>query len=532
VIAPSEVPADVVVVGAGIAGLSAALHLAERGLPPLMLEAEPRYVGGRAAGGDVVELDGWRFRGDHGVHAIWSPYRNLQAMLARHAIRPVLVPAQEEDWVYKRAAWVRRAPVGNAIRHSWIPAPFHYLNLFVRPRFLGMLDLKEYLGLLRVWEGLLWGLGVDPLREGQPLEGMWLSDLVARWPPALRALFIGLTRNGLAGLPEEIPLSGYVAFLRFYTLLRRDAWAFSYLPADCGTCLAEPLAAKVLALGGRLEMGVRVTGLERQGEAWRVHWQRGEAEAGQVEARRVVLATDAPNTEAILRAGPEPAFAAGDLYWPRGMATAVIRLWFDREPRAGAEAGMLTGDLMPDNFFWLHRIQDPFVRWHRATGGSAVEVHIYGPPAVLAQPDAVLLAQTIADLQSVFPELRGHQIHHDLRRNQPVHTLLSVGPAGRHLGVETPWPGLVCCGDWVRHPSPAFFMERACVTGIEAANAVLRAYALPAWPLLDPLPPEPLAGWIESLMLRGRRSLRRRRQARTSLDAGADPAQHIDPPGP
>ncbi len=213
-----------------------------------------------------------------------------------------------------------------------------------------MLDLKEYLGLLRVWNGLMWGLGVDPLREGQPLEGMWLSDLVARWPPALRALFIGLTRNGLAGLPEEIPLSGYVAFLRFYTLLRRDAWAFSYLPADCGTCLAEPLAARVQALGGRLEMGARVTGLEQQGEAWRVHWQRGEAEAGQVEARRVVLATDAPNTEAILRAGPEPALAGGDLYWPRGMATAVIRLWFDREPRAGAEAGMLTGDLVPTTF--------------------------------------------------------------------------------------------------------------------------------------------------------------------------------------
>ena len=139
---------------------------------------------------------------------------------------------------------------------------------------------------------------------------------------------------------------------------------------------------------------------------------------------------------------------------------------------------------------------------------------IYGPPAVLAQPDALLLAQTIADLQSVFPELRGHQIHQDLRRNQPTHTLLSVGPAGRHLGVETPWPGLVCCGDWVRHPSPAFFMERACVTGIEAANAILRDRALPAWPLLAPPPPEPLAGWIECQMLRVRQVLRRRRQAR------------------
>jgi hypothetical protein len=69
---------------------------------------------------------------------------------------------------------------------------------------------------------------------------------------------------------------------------------------------------------------------------------------------------------------------------------------------------------------------------------------------------------------------------------------------------------LLCCGDWVRHSSPAFFMERACVTGIEAANAVLRATGLPAWPLLAYAPPEGLSGWIERLMLRGRRVLRKR----------------------
>jgi isorenieratene synthase len=513
---PVPAEQDVVIVGAGIAGLSAALHLAERGLAPLLLEADPQVCGGRVAGGDVVELDGWRFRGDHGVHAVWSPYRNLQAMLVRHAIRPVLVPAREEDWILKRGDWVRRAPVGSAIRHSWIPAPFHYLGLFFRPRFLGMLDFDDLIGLLPVWGGLLWGMGVDPLREGQPLEGMWLSDLVGGWSPALRDLFVGLTRNGLSALPEEIPLSGFIAFLRFYTLLRRDAWAFSYLPADGGSSLAEPLAGKVQELGGRMLLGFRVTGLERQPDGWRLQGSPslGGGAEGELLARQVILATDAPNTAAILRTSPDLAADAADLYWPRGMATAVIRLWFDRAPGRGSEAGIFSGDLLPDSFFWLHRIQDSYIRWHRATGGSAVEVHIYGPPAVLREPDVVLLTRAIADVQSAFPELRGHQIHQELRRNDPTHTLMSLGPADRHLGIETPWPGLLCCGDWVRHPSPAFFMERACVTGIEAANAVLRSRDLPAWPLLDYAPPEPLAGSIERAMLRGRRALRRRRMGK------------------
>jgi len=115
-------------------------------------------------------------------------------------------------------------------------------------------------------------------------------------------------------------------------------------------------------------------------------------------------------------------------------------------------------------------------------------------------------------VQSAFPELRGYQNHQELRRNDPTHTLFGLGPADRHLGIETPWSHLFCCGDWVRHPAPAFFMERACATGIEAANAVLQARGLDTWQLLDYPQPEPLAGCIERLMLRGRRAMRRRKQ--------------------
>jgi uncharacterized protein with NAD-binding domain and iron-sulfur cluster len=77
------------------------------------------------------------------------------------------------------------------------------------------------------------------------------------------------------------------------------------------------------------------------------------------------------------------------------------------------------------------------------------------------------------DIYQAFPELRGHLISQHLQRNPATHTLPSLGPRGTHLGVETPWDGLYCAGDWVRDPLPAFFLERACATGIKAANAVL-----------------------------------------------------------
>ena len=228
-------------------------------------------------------------------------------------------------------------------------------------------------------------------------------------------------------------------------------------------------------------------------------------------ACHVILATDASNAKAILQASP--GLDTEGLYFPRSMETAVARFWFDRPPRPSPEAGIFSGEFVVDNFFWLHELQDSYRTWNKATGGSALEVHIYGPPEMLAVQDAVLLAYANRDALTAFPELRGHLLHQVLQRNPPTHTLFGVGAADHHLGIRTPWPGLFCCGDWVRHPSPAFFLERACVTGIEAANAVLADRELPPWALLDYLPPEPLAGWIERGMRRGRRFFRRHRRS-------------------
>ncbi|MBK7451390.1 MAG: FAD-dependent oxidoreductase [Anaerolineales bacterium] len=48
---------DVIIIGGGIAGLTAALHLAERGLKPLILESN-EHIGGRLAGLPETDVKG------------------------------------------------------------------------------------------------------------------------------------------------------------------------------------------------------------------------------------------------------------------------------------------------------------------------------------------------------------------------------------------------------------------------------------------------------------------------------------------
>jgi carotenoid phi-ring synthase / carotenoid chi-ring synthase len=503
----SEPKLDVIVIGGGLAGLTAALHLAERGLNVTVLEADPQFPGGRVSSRPAVEFDGWRFPGEHGVHGIWSPYVNLQAMLARNRIRPVFVPAQEEDWIYRRGNRLRKAKVGSAMRQSWLPAPFHYLNLFLRPSFLATIELRDFISLISVWYLLIFAVGADPLKEGYSFGKLKLQDMIYYWSPALRAFMIGLTRSGLSAQPEEIPLSGYLAFLRFYSVMRRDAWVFSYLPQGGGISLIDPIVERLQALGGTVHLGRSVTRIENQQDDWQVTWQSTEndQQTGTLTAPQIILATDAPNTARILQNSPATAPKAAHLEFPRGMETAIVRFWFDAKPRSTSEAGIFTGDFMLDNFFWLDQIMEPYLSWGRQTGGCALEAHIYGPPELLAEPDALILAKAQNGILAAFPELRGHKITQILQRNQATHTLFGVGEAEVHLGIQTPWPNLYCCGDWVRDPNPALFLERAVTTGILAANEVLKQNNKPQWPLIPHPAPEPFVAWIETLMQRGRK---------------------------
>ncbi|HLF26748.1 MAG TPA: FAD-dependent oxidoreductase [Anaerolineae bacterium] len=517
-------PRAVIVIGAGIAGLSAALSLAERGVSPLVLEADPHFAGGRVAGGPVAEFEHqgemWQFRGEHGIHGFWSQYHNLRAVLKRNTILPHFNSAIEEEWILARHGHITRAAAGSAIRDSFFPAPFHYAMMFLRPRFWTMLGLRDWLSIPLVLGRLLGALSIDPLREGKSLRGLTLEDFCRGWSPSLRAFFAGLARSGLSAHPEEVPLDGFIAFLRFYTLLRRDSWRFDYLTADSGIALIEPMLTRLQALGGEVILGAQVTQIQREDEpaGWRVRFDF-DGNPIYTRARRLILATDAPAAQRILRHSPDTAPQAEPLIFPTGLSTAVVRLWFNTAPRFGPEAGIFTGDFILDNFFWLHRFQTDFALWHAATGGSALEAHVYGPPAVIDQLDAVLLAQMITDVYRAWPELRGQLAHQVLRRNPAAHTLFKIGASEDRLATHTPWPGITACGDWVRHPTPALFLERACVTGIDAANAVLEALGKSAWPLVPHTKPELLAGLMEKA-LRGSRHLLRALAKRKSVDTG------------
>ncbi len=499
----------VVIIGGGVAGLTAAAHLAAKGVPPLVLDADALWAGGRLAGGDpdMIEHHGqtWSFMPEHGVHAVWGGYENLRATLARFTTT-TLIPSPGEEWINRWGREVRRIEAGNAVRSRWIPAPLHYLQLLFHPHIWATITPLDFLSLPGLLVSILLTVGIDPLKEKRALDGLTMREYFRGWTPNLRATFTGLGANLLAAHPDEIDLSAFIAALRFYTMLRRDSWQMAYFPDNPHRSVLQPLIDSFTAHGGALLQAVTVTKLEMIREAndsvrsrhastlqtgyWRILVEDSTQKSiKSVYAHHIILATNAPGAARLLLNSRDTAAEAQTMIFPAAVRCSVVRLWFSAVPRPGTPGGMFTGDFAPDNFFWLHRLYPEFTTWHEQTGGSAIEVHFYGADSLLDQSDNHLLILAVAEVQRAFPELRNTFIHGTVRRNSKVHTRFRV-PTAESLHVQTPWQKLHACGDWIGYDTPSFWMERAATTGIAAANAVLAAHDLEAYPVLQPKSPE------------------------------------------
>ncbi|MBF2097364.1 MAG: FAD-dependent oxidoreductase [Gloeomargaritaceae cyanobacterium C42_A2020_066] len=173
---------------------------------------------------------------------------------------------------------------------------------------------------------------------------------------------------------------------------------------------------------------------------------------------------------------------------------AVARFWFDRDFEwTYSWFTSLSGYRLTDSITLYHRIQDDYIAWAQATGGSVVELHAYCYKEAEFPTQEDLLRTFEQELYQVVPALQEARLLHRELVNQKNFSGFPPGSYAGRPATSTSAPNLLFAGDWVKMPFPCALMERAVSSGLLAANQILEREDVQARPLYSVHPKGVLA---------------------------------------
>jgi carotenoid phi-ring synthase / carotenoid chi-ring synthase len=461
---PRTVPAgtEAVVVGGGIAGVSAAVVLAERGVAVTLLEAAPT-LGGRLGAWPHTLPDGTEQVVEHGFHAFFRHYHTWRALLRR--IDPELsfllpvggYPVISREWPPEDLTGLPAAP------------PFNLIALFARSPSLGLRDLlgsrQSLAAELLAYDRARTTALFDDVPAARFLAALGMSDR------AQAMLFEAFARSFFAH-PGAMSAAELIAMFHYYFLGNPHGIGFDAPATDHRTAIWEPFGAYLEKLGAQVRTATPARALAPvEGHRWRV-----ELDDGAVATRHLVLATDPPALRALLAASPQvaavaPRLATKAAALPVAPPFAVTRLWLDRDVAAHrATFSAVSREPTLDSVTVYSRLERPSAEWAARTGGSVVELHSY---ACQAPDAAAATARMRAELAELWPETADARVLYLQERMEATAPTFPPGGAASRLGVTGEGRGVRVAGDHVATPFLTGLMERAAASGVLAANDVL-----------------------------------------------------------
>ena len=244
---PRDAPTgtEAVVVGAGVAGVSAAVVLAERGVRVTLLESAPT-LGGRLGAWPHTLPDGTEQVVEHGFHAFFRHYYTWRAVLRRidpelGFLRPVDgYPVISRSWPPEDLTGLPAAP------------PLNLLALFARSPSLGLRDL---LGSDRKLATQL--LAYDPERTTARFDEVPAAEFLAALRMSDRAqamLFEAFARSFFAR-PAELSAGELIAMFHYYFLGNPEGIGFDAPDTDYLSSIWDPFARFLDARGTTVRTG-------------------------------------------------------------------------------------------------------------------------------------------------------------------------------------------------------------------------------------------------------------------------------------
>ena len=427
-----------IVLGGGLAGITAALDCADGGAQVTLLEVRPR-LGGAAYS---FQREGiWLDNGQHVFLRCYTAYRALLVRLGseqRVAIQPRLeIPVISPH----------RTPA--LLRRSALPAPLHLAGALLR---YSHLTLPQRLSAARAALALR---RLDP-REATGTLGEWLAGH-GQDTAAVELLWdlIALPTLNLSAAEASLVLGAFV--LRTGLLERNDAGDIGFHTRPLSETLGQPALQALSEAGVSVRLGARAQRVERAPEGLRVH-----ADIGAIDGEAVVCAVPHGRAAGLL----ESLLGDKTKRWAELGESPIVNVHVVYD-RPVCDLAFAAGVGTP--------VQYVFDRTAAAGLGEGqyIAISLSGADREMRSSGEQLRERYLTALSELFPRARNAVVNgFHVSREHAATFRASPGAEALRPASRTGVPGLALAGAWTDTGWPAT-LEGAVLSGHAAAREVL-----------------------------------------------------------
>jgi len=442
---------DVAVIGAGFAGLSAAVQLAGAGLNVVVIESAPR-LGGRAS---VFTDPETNERVDNGQHVLFGCYRDTYAFLGRLGTAG-LAPLDSRLTIAITAAGGRP----HVLSCPPLPPPFHLAaGILMWPA----VSLRDRLSALKLWPILRAarrdGAAAVADRVASHLTvSDWLQDR-GQTPELCRWLWHPLAIAALNQSPDHAAAVPFVRVLAEMFGPRATDSAIGVPSVPLDELYAEPAAKFVESRGGAV-LRRRPASLTAD-EAGRITLRAGDDE---IRAQAIISSVPWHAFSRLWQPAVPAALAplAAAATSTPALPIVTVNFWLDRPVLPRKFVGLLDGP--------MHWAFDKGVIFGRDE--SHLSVVSSGATALVPLDRQEIIDIAREQLRRALPEMARATVRRALVVREQRATFSVAPDAPARPATRTALAGFYLAGDWTDTGLPGT-IESAVVSGHRAAEAVM-----------------------------------------------------------
>jgi squalene-associated FAD-dependent desaturase len=446
---------SVIVVGGGLAGLSAACTLAEAGYQVRLLEKR-RYLGGRASSyehpgtGEVI---------DNCQHVLLGNCVNLINLYQRLGVSDAI------RW-FDRLTFVEPGGRRSILEPSFLPAPFHSMPAFLRA---SAFSFSDKLAIGRGLSAFVTGIPKDSdenFAHWLARHGQTTGAINRFWKPVLV--------SALNEEPDRMSVHYAGQVIRKSLLLSPGAGRMG-IPSIPLSELYGRAIDYVQSRGGQVDLNAAPESFawSEDSQQW-ILTAREQSFTGDA----MVLALAFEGLSKLLPSMPQNSEAeqlAINLGHFGHSPITGIHLWFDREITDLEHAILLDATIQ-----WLFHKSRLQPEKRRGAPGSYVELVVSASKSMVEMQRQEIIDLALRELVEFFPlvaqaKLVKAAVVKEVRATYSIRPQLDL----LRPSALSPWPRVFLAGDWIATGWPAT-MEGAVRSGYLAAEAVSRAAGKPA----------------------------------------------------